>query len=192
MRIAVAKGTFLPVPGLPRNDPMIPAKIVIRGIAEVDAGKVGLRTEFAVGKKYFPGVEGAVVGIERVVAGIANERYSRPPNPHWLREQGDLRQADLQGAGIHGNPAVREGIDQGNGFVHALRNAKRPGKNRGLVGADHGAVVIATGEGQVERWFIPKMRILITEHGNLLQRSIVGTQGNGLVGAPQVGAAYIK
>ena len=92
--------------------------------------------------------------IERDIAGIADISDSRAAYPHRLRQQGNLRQADLQGAGIHHHPAIRHGIDQGDWFAHALRDPKRPGKNRRPVGSDHGAVVITAGECQVERGLI--------------------------------------
>jgi hypothetical protein len=190
--IPVAEGALLSVAGLPRKYPVIPAKVVIRGIAQVEAAEVGLGAEFAICKKDFAGVEGAMMRIERHVAGVADIRYSRAPDPHRLRQQGNLRQADLQGVGIHRNPAVREGVDQGRRLGHALRKAQVSGKNGCPVGGNDGAVVVSAGKSQVELRLVAKVRILVAERGHLLQRSVVGAQGNGLVGAAQIGAAYIE
>ena len=154
MGIAVAEGALLAIASLPRKHPVIPAKGVIGGIAQVDTGEIGLRAEFAIRQKNFPGVEAAMVRIERHVAGVTNISYPRPPHSHRLRQQRNLRQADLQGGRIDDNTAVGKGVDQGGGLGQALGEAQGAGKNRGLISGDHSAVVVAAGKSQVERWLI--------------------------------------
>ncbi len=181
--IALTEGPLLPVAGLARNHPMIPSKIVIGRVARLDAAEVGLGAKVAVCQKLFRGGEAAVMRIERHVPGIADPGEARTTDPHRLGQQGNIRQADLQAGGIHHHPPVRQGIDQGGGFVHPLGKADIPGEDRRAIGSDHGTVVVAAGDGEVQRGLIDEVRVLVAEHGDLLQVSVIGAQGDGLIGA---------
>ena len=103
------------------------------------------------------------MSIERHVARIADPGNPRAADAHRLGQQGDLRQADLQGAGLTDNAAIGKGVDQVVGLVTRCGDAKRAGEDRGAVGGDIRAVIVAAGESQVETEANSKVRSLIAE-----------------------------